>query len=166
MPEISNQAYPFWMRETQLEKIRQILEKIPARGRVLDVACGPGFLEELITDKKSIVAIDNNPEYVEKVKSLGVDARVVDANTLNLVEKFDTIYAIDIIHLLDAELFFSSVKNIMKQDSILLLSVFCNEQNWEDKADWLKNMVKGFSVEQDFLVKSKNEWDFCLVLTL
>jgi cyclopropane fatty-acyl-phospholipid synthase-like methyltransferase len=166
---LSDKAYPFWMRETQRMKIKQILEKVPMKGRVLDVACGPGFLEEMISDNNianNIVAIDVNPEYVEKTKKVcpGCTAVVMDANEISLSEKFDTIYAIDIVHLLKPDKFFSGVRKVLAPNGKFVITVFCNENNHAEKADWLKGIVKDFNIQKEFLVKAENEWDFCLVL--
>ena len=168
---ITDEVYPFWMADTQKEKIKQILVRVPPKGRILDVACGPGFLEKLVIGevRKKLVAVDINSEYIDNVKRdfPEVTALVGDANELKFPNgSFDVIYAIDIIHLLDSEKFFSGVMNVLDSRGKLVVTVFCNEHNLQEKDEWLKSIVKGFSIEEEFVVKSENEWDFCLVLTL
>lgn len=166
--KISDKIYPFWMRKTQKLKIKEILKRIPPRGKVLDVACGPGFLEELVNDE--IVAIDINPEYVAETKRKNPKclAIVGDANELNFPDNtFDLIYAIDVIHLLDAERFFNRVKSVLKTNGKIVLTTFCNRENCKEREKWLKGIVKNFSFNfiDEFVVKAEEEWDFCLVLT-
>ena len=166
---LTDETYEFWMADTQKEKIKQLLEEIPPMGKVLDVACGPGFLEELVNEKvrKNIIAFDVNKEYVTKVKEKFPEVTVLegDGNEMNFPPRsFDTVYAIDIIHLLEVENFLERVKEVLKPEGIFVLTIFCNEHNFEEKSEWLKEIVSGWEITNEFLVKSKNEWDFCLVL--
>ncbi len=55
------EIYEDWMKETQKEKIKEILNNVEPRGRILDVGCGPGFLEEFLPEA---VALDKYPKYL------------------------------------------------------------------------------------------------------
>ncbi len=152
---ISSKIYSKWMEKTQRQKIKGILKHVKPKGKVLDVGCGPGFLEEYV----EAVALDSDPENLEKVKGEKV---LADANNMPFKDKaFDTIFCIDTIHKIKNT---SEILRVLKNNGLLIVSIFCNKYNYKEKTKWLKNIFKNLKIEKSFLIKTENEWDTVLIL--
>ena len=149
------EIYEDWMKETQRKKIKEILKKVKPYRRILDVGCGPGFLEEFLPEA---VALDKNQDYLDKIKGEKV---LADANKIPFKSEFDTVFAIDIIHLIKNT---DELKRVLKKDGQLIVTIFCNKNNFEEKSKWLKNIFKDMKIKEEFIVKTEKEWDYVLVL--
>jgi len=149
---LSSGIYSRWMAETQREKIRQILKEIMPKGRILDVGCGPGFLEEQL----QAIATDIDLKNLKLAKGLKV---LCSGNFLPFKGKsFDWVFCIDTVHLLkDA----NELERVSK--GRIVLTAFCNENNFEEKLEQLRRMTK-LKVEKELLIKTEKEWDAVLVL--
>jgi len=145
--------YQEFMAETQKEKYRQILSiaKTKPKGKILDVACGPGFGSKML---KGAIFTDNNVAYLRAFNGLRV---LADANALPFRDKsFDTVLCIDFVHLMKKK------KELARVGKSLIVSAFCSEFNCKQKLEWLKGSFG--KAEQEFLVKAKNEWDAVIVI--
>ena len=147
-----DEIYESWMGETQRKKIFKILKevKVSRNSRVLDIGCGPGFLEEKIP---WAVAVDINPEYLKKIKGEKI---LASGDELKFSREFDFVFCIDIIHLLKNP---KKIIEYAKPDGKLIVSIFCNENNCEERLDKLKNLFRNLDIEKSFIVKEEKEWD-------
>jgi len=149
---ISKKIYQKWMGRTQREKIRQILFETRPEGKILDVGAGPGFLEEEI----SAIATDTDLEGLKKIKGLKV---LCSGDALPFKERnFDWVFCIDTVHLLNGVEELERVSN-----GKIVLSTFCNENNFAEKLKWLKSLTKR-KIKKEFLVRGKLEWDAVIVV--
>jgi trans-aconitate methyltransferase len=76
----------------------QLLAPRPGE-RILDLGCGDGVLTKRLADLGcDIVAIDASAAQVEAASSLGLDARVMDAETLPFDDEFDAVFSNAVLH--------------------------------------------------------------------
>lgn len=156
---ISSKIYKNWMKETQEEKIKQILKQIKPKGRILDIGCGPGFLEELLENK--IFAMDIDKKNIKKCKGIRV---IADGNYMPFKDKsFNTVFCIDTIHRFNIEKFPVFMKRLLKPNGILIVSTFCNKYDASQKMNWLKNVLYGFEIEKEFFARTDWEMDAVVV---
>lgn len=67
---------------------------VPAKGRLLELGCGPGFLLEALAARLpgwSMVGIDPSPTSCQQARARGVDVREGFVNTVELEAGFDAI---------------------------------------------------------------------------
>jgi len=144
---ISSKIYAEWMGKIQEEKIKGILEHIEPRGRILDLGCGAGFLERHFPD---IYAIDLD---LENLKKAGERKVLADGNHLPFKSKiFDTIFCIDVIHLIRNR---EEIWRVLSREGRAVISIFCSRYNRREKLRWLKNQFKNWKIEKEFFVGSE-----------
>ncbi len=151
------EIYQKWLGATQREKIRQILKKLSPKGKILDLGSGFGVLEHFV----DAVAVDINENYLRKTEAKRRVKASGDALPFKN-ETFDLVFCIDTVHLLKNH---GEIERVLKRGGRLVISVFCYRQNFEERADWLRRIVKAMELkaEQEFLVKTETEWDFVIV---
>ncbi len=149
---LTDEIYENWMGETQRKKIFKILKEVfvPKNSRVLDIGCGPGFLEEKIP---WAVAVDINPEYLKKIKG---EKFLASGDSLPYKKEFDFVFCIDILHLLKNP---RKIIEYLKPGGLLIATIFCNENNYNERFAKLKELFSGMKLEKEFLVKGEKEWD-------
>lgn len=152
---ISRSLYSSWMAKTQREKLKQIISKVRPRGRILDVGCGPGFLEEQV----QAVATDIDIENLKKAKGLKV---LCSGDDLPFKHRtFDWVFCIDTVHLLKSV---DGMVKVAKRGGKLVVSAFCSPQNSHEKMQELKERFPRFDAVNEFFTETENELDAVLVL--
>jgi len=153
---LTEKIYDKWMKETQRKKIQEILKQVEVVQPVLDIGCGPGFLEEFI----EAVATDIDEENLAKVKGKKI---LADGNNLPFEpESFSTIFCIDTIHFIKEP---KKLLKFLKKDGKLIVGQFCNQHNHKEKLLELKNKFSNIKIEKEFLIKTEKEWETVLVLS-
>ena len=67
--------------------------------RILDVGCGDGPLtKKLVEIGCDVVGVDASPAMVEAAKALGLDARVIDGQSLQFEGEFDAVFSNAALH--------------------------------------------------------------------
>jgi trans-aconitate methyltransferase len=67
--------------------------------RILDLGCGDGVLTRKLVDLGcEVVAVDSSVPQVEAARALGLDARVVDAESLPFHAEFDAVFSNAVLH--------------------------------------------------------------------
>lgn len=151
-PMITEKIYSRWMAETQREKVSQLLRELRPKGTILDVGAGPGFLEEQL----QAVATDIDLENLRKANGSKV---LCSGDELPFRSKsFDWVFCIDTAHLLKGT---DELERV--SDGRIVLTAFCNENNFEQKIQQLRRMTK-LKIEKELLIKTEKEWDAALVL--
>jgi len=147
---ISNRVYGKWMAQTQRQKLKQLIAETKPSGRMLDVGAGPGFLEELVP----AVATDIDLENLRKAKGPKV---LCSGDALPFKDKaFDWVFCVDTAHLL------KNVKEVERVGKAVVLTAFCNANNYQEKMDRLKSLTKG-RISNEILIKTENEWDAAII---
>ena len=142
----TGKIYETWMGGNQEEKIKEILKNVQPQKRILDIGCGPGFLEQFIKET-FLVDID-----LENLKKAGCDGNKVLADGSHLPFKdrsFKTIFCIDTIHLLNTEKITGEIKRALA-DGMAIITTFCNEYNKSEKMSELKTPFEDFTIEREF----------------
>jgi SAM-dependent methyltransferase len=138
------------MAKTQRQKLKQLLAETRPCGKILDVGAGPGFLEELIPAIATDVDIGN----LRKAKGTKV---LCSGDALPFRGKaFDWVFCVDTVHLL------KGIKDLERVGKSVVLTAFCNANNYQEKTDWLKGLTK-LRISNEILIKAENEWDAAIV---
>ena len=67
--------------------------------RILDLGCGDGVLTRKLVDLGcEVVAVDSSLPQVEAARALGLDARVIDAESLPFHDEFDAVFSNAVLH--------------------------------------------------------------------
>ena len=116
------------------------------------MGAGPGFLEELIPAIATDVDIDN----LRNAKGTKVLCSGDELPFKSGV--FDCVFCVDTVHLLKSA---KELERVAKGK--LVLTAFCNENNYLERTEWLKGLTKR-KIEKELLIKAETEWDAALVL--
>jgi 2-polyprenyl-3-methyl-5-hydroxy-6-metoxy-1,4-benzoquinol methylase len=108
-----------------------VIKKYVMNKEVLDCGCvgGAGSSSEdwlhgrLAKISKSVLGVDIQKEWVEKLKGMGYDVVYGDVATIDLKKKFDVIVAGELIeHLSNQGLFLENMKKHLKKRGFLILT--------------------------------------------
>ncbi len=131
------QSEKVWGREGKAGKLRverrakMIVDygKINKETKILEIGCGTGTLTELLVKTgANIVATDIFPEFLDAAKkrtnSPNVIFQLADAEKLENFpdESFDVVCGLSILHHLDIEKTFDSIKRVLKNGGCLIFS--------------------------------------------
>lgn len=132
------------MDDVQQGKMTGILRRVPARGRVLDLGCGPGFLERFVPEA---VALDID---LENLRKAGGDMVLADAQHLPFKGcVFDTLFCIDSVHLFRDT---AEVERVLTPGGKAVFTLFCNRYTRADRMRELKKRLSGLRVKEEFFV--------------
>jgi SAM-dependent methyltransferase len=155
----TGKIYETWMGGVQEDKIKEILKNVRPENRILDIGCGPGFLERFI----NCFSVDIDLENLKKANGDGLKV-LADGSHLPFKDKsFKTVFCIDTIHLLDIVKSTGEIERVLS-DGKAVISTFCNEYNKSEKLFELKATFKDFNVERE-LFAGKGEMDAVIVVT-
>lgn len=155
----TGKIYETWMEGIQEGKIKEILKNVNPEKHVLDIGCGPGFLERYIKDS---FLVDVDLENLKKANGDGFKV-LADGSHLPFRDKsFKTVFCIDTIHLLNTGEITGEIKRVLS-DGKAVVSTFCNEYSKSEKLFELKDRFKDFNVEREFLA-GEGEMDAVIVV--
>jgi trans-aconitate methyltransferase len=67
--------------------------------RILDLGCGDGALTKKLVDLGcEVVAVDSSAPQIEAARKLGLNAQVIDAETLPFSDEFDAVFSNAVLH--------------------------------------------------------------------
>ncbi len=152
----TGEIYRDWMGGIQRRKLADILQRVEAKPRVLDVGSGPGFLGVSL---EGIYCVD--VDLVNLKHSRG--GRVLASGDWLPFkdESFQTVFCLDTIHLLQGS---GEISRSLRRGGKAVISAFCNEYNKDEKLNWLKRIFKNWRIEKEFFV-GKEEGEMDAVIT-
>ena len=127
-----SKIYRSW-KDVQERKYEKIIDRVELKNKkILDIGSGDFYLERFLTKKgikADITALD-----IEK--HAGIKFVRADGNELPIKNAaFDMIISIDTMHLIES----SDFKRVLKENGLVLFSIFFNRQNYEEKKNLLKD---------------------------
>jgi len=152
-----SEVYNSW-NDVQLDEYRQILNlikdyKIKLSGKILDIGCGEGNFEKFLNENNinaDIIGIDTDKKAIEKsdlrIKIICSGDKIpFDDNY------FSVIFCLDTIHLLKK----NDYRRVLKKNGWLILSLFFNKQNLDEKEKFLESKLDGFEIVHKKIILGK-----------
>jgi 2-polyprenyl-3-methyl-5-hydroxy-6-metoxy-1,4-benzoquinol methylase len=85
----------YFRKYRQFEKLEKEIISL-AKGKILDVGCGPGNYIPYLNKKGEVLGIDISPKIIKVCKERGIEnVKVVDVFKFKTKEKFDTIVLLE-----------------------------------------------------------------------
>ncbi len=108
-------------------KKKAVKRELPLRGWVLDIACGGGFLLDVIPDRRKYLGVDMSEEVIRHAKAHYDGAFMrMDARRMAFQDNtFDSCIAMDIFHHIrdeDADPILKDIERILTTDGRLLVT--------------------------------------------
>lgn len=158
MPFFSK-IYDSW-KEIQNEKYRKVLdiirrEKINlSEGIVLDIGCGPFFLEQFLEQEgianDNFICIDVEQQVPKGKRFVLASGEMIPIKS----GRVSLIFCLDSIHLIEDV---SDFGRVLKPGGLLILSMFCNSQNGIDVADKCVKKLNGFKILKKIIMHGKED---------
>ena len=128
-----SKIYKNW-KGIQERKYEEIVSNIDlSNKKILDIGSGNFYLERFLSKKgikADITAID-----IENQINTATPFIIADGNELPIKDSvFDMVISIDTMHLIQSNDF----KRVLKENGLVLFSIFFNKQNHEEKKSMLK----------------------------
>jgi cyclopropane fatty-acyl-phospholipid synthase-like methyltransferase len=128
----------------RLRRLRELLELLPKRARVLDLGCGSGVpaTRALVDAGHTVVGVDVSREQAERARRYVPEAQIVEASALELeleAESLDAVVAFYVIDHLPREehgTLLASIRSWLRPGGWLLLT-FDTADHPGVVADWL-----------------------------
>ncbi len=143
----------------QREKFQQILEKLGKefasdlkKKRILDIGAGAGYLEDFLAGKnipaKNVIAIEPDRKMLKSTRNFVLGK----AEEMPFRKgSFDAAFILDAIHLLNFD------GECLKKNGIIIVSLFCNDENTEEKRGMIAEKLKGFAIQTEFVTDTKEK---------
>jgi SAM-dependent methyltransferase len=94
------------IEDTHRTFVERFLSMLPANGRVLDAACGPGtYVQMVLASGRTPVCVDHTQSYLDKVtaKAPGVATAKHDLQDLPYQQEFDGVICVDAMEFIPPE---------------------------------------------------------------
>lgn len=132
-------------------------------GRVLDVGAGSGLLERFLQkegfDLYGWVCLDPDHDMLKGGEwKFPFERMVGDGNHPPFKpESFDNLVCLDSIHLIKEDFFW-----VLKRGGSIMISIFCNPDNIEEKRKSLKKRLEGMELLEEFVARGRESEIFVL----
>ncbi|MEE9323353.1 MAG: class I SAM-dependent methyltransferase [Candidatus Aenigmarchaeota archaeon] len=145
------------IQKKKISIVLNLLEK-HENGKVLDVGCGDGLISSLIATATGakVYGVDISSEAVSKARKRGIIAKVMNVDKQGFPfekESFDAVFCGDLLeHLYDTEKLLENVRQILKPNGYLIISV-PNIASWYNRGflligfmpTWIESSLKTYT---------------------
>ena len=144
-----DKIYGSWedLQKNKYEKIMQILPDLAGK-KILDIGIGSGYFEAFLRTK----SIDADIVGIDVAKDLPEDSIQADGNELPFADNsFDIVICLDTMHFISKDDF----KRVLSSGGYVLLSIFFNKQDLDEKRGMLKGKLNGFEILKELIIEAK-----------
>ena len=161
-----------------IELMKYLHGYIPKKGKILEIGCNTGYECIMIQNKnRQVTGIDIGKEFIEKTKSLGINAIIMDMHELKFPKNyFDCIYINNTLeHSHTPKKVFSEMFRVLKKDGKAIICIpsdyknpnyLCENWNsslhlWKPNFDEFKQMVLdvGFKIIKSEEIDAKTMFE-------
>jgi SAM-dependent methyltransferase len=124
----TEQTGAFDLAKKRLDSLIRRAEKLTSGRTLLNIGCGNGYLETAAQHRRwRVVSVDPDQKSVDRVKSLGIDARCGNIESLPLPsESFDVVMCTEVFEHLTRETLdtgLNEIKRVLVPDGVLMGTV-------------------------------------------
>ncbi len=158
-PKFFTDIYGSW-EELQREKFEKIFGRLGEKfttqlktKRILDIGAGAGYLEKFLAERrvpiKNIVALEPDRKMLRATNNF-ILAKAEDMPFKE--QSFDIAFIFDAMHLID-----KIDTSCLRDGAVIVVSLFCNDENLEEKRELAAGKIKGFNIENEFVIDTKEK---------
>lgn len=170
-----------WMRKRELALT---LSMIPEKGydKAIDAGCGPGYYSQVLRDRGfDVTAVDISPAMVDRVKSLGFPAFVMDiehsAPPAELTAPFSFIFCAGVLEFAeDISKFLGALRALSTDDGEILLvaplkglfgriyKIYLEKRGIPARVYTGKSLAKDLAAVGFEALEIRSSWPICLIV--
>ena len=153
--------------------MKHLRSLLPENGKVLEIGTNSGFEATMIqTENRSVIGIDLGKKFIEKAKSRGIDAFVMDMHELKFNDnEFDAVYVNNTLeHAYNPKKVLSEIFRVLKKNGKMIVCIPADYKNknyyptegwnselhlWKPDRDEFQKII----VNAGFKSVTTNEWD-------
>jgi SAM-dependent methyltransferase len=168
-----------WWFVSRRKYLLDVLKNVPKDSQILDIGCSSGIflkdLEQMDFKKENLFGIDISEKAIENCKKNGIqNAFVMDAQKINLSEKFDIIVASDCLeHLRDDKAAIRNWSGLLKTGGMLCVFVPAFQSLWSTHDEvnmhfkrYTNKELKDKLTSENLTILKSSYWNFFLFVPL
>ncbi|MFZ4105399.1 class I SAM-dependent methyltransferase [Flavobacterium sp.] len=177
--EYHNLETHHWWFKSRRKYILDYISKAPKNSKIIDIGCSSGILiKELVENGfaiENLYGIDISEVAIANCKANGIiNSFVMDAQNIDLIEKFDIIISSDCLeHLKDEKKAIRNWESILKSGGTMLVFVPAFQSLWSDHdvvnmhyKRYTKGELERLLISENLEIIKSSYWNFFLFLPI